>query len=794
MASRANAQWMLTCAGALLAVSAAALAGPRIIEAVDVVRTPAHIDVTLLFSCQVRYAMHTPPAVGTELRLRLSLGPDCGGTAQSETLQPASDREILESVELAPLLANDVDVAVRLRREEKFVLLPTSDQRGMRIRLLRPGREAPGSRVVISEAASDQLTAYAINLDSAREPFDAQSVARASELLGLPAYVSGTDIDGVHWHRLRLGPIATRSAAERKLLQAQVLYPRAWLAAQDETVSDPSSITEPVEAHAAVPIQAPGAAQAQTRALYDAAREQFRNKDYDAAIELLTKLLNRPFTHRAEALELLGLARERNGQLAHAKAEYEAYLRQFPAEPNANRVRRRLHALRSAALTARAGGPGAPDDSEWRTFGGVSQYYRRDDNHIRSGAATADFTSQNALLNDFDAVARHRGLSFDTVARISAGYRHDLLPDGPGNPLRVSAAFVELSDRDRGWSGRLGRQSRASGGLLGTFDGCYGAWPLAPHLTVETSIGFPVESSREPVQTQRLFEALSIGLGVFDEAWEPGFYFVNQSDAGRTDRRAVGMELRYFRPGRVVVGFADYDLHFQELNSLVALASFQAPWRWTVSVDLEHRKSPVLTTRNALIGQPVADLDELFSARSDAEVRQLALDRSAELTVRGLSLARPVAERFQLTINAASIRIGATPPSGGVEGLPSSGTELVLAAQLIASSIMRAGDIHLIALRRQSGGQIETSSAGIASRVPVWGNWRLGPQLRVDRRRFDIDDTTQWIYTPSLRLSLQKARLLMELEGGTELAVRQRNATNEDIRRYFVLLGYRYTF
>lgn len=27
---------------------------------------------------------------------------------------------------------------------------------------------------------------------------------------------------------------------------------------------------------------------------------------------------------------MLGLARERNGQLAHAKAEYEEYLREYP--------------------------------------------------------------------------------------------------------------------------------------------------------------------------------------------------------------------------------------------------------------------------------------------------------------------------------------------------------------------------------------------------------------------------------------------------------------------------------
>ena len=51
-------------------------------------------------------------------------------------------------------------------------------------------------------------------------------------------------------------------------------------------------------------------------------------RDYPKALALLTKLQRQPeFPERARAQELLGLARERSGQLAHAKAEYEEYLR-----------------------------------------------------------------------------------------------------------------------------------------------------------------------------------------------------------------------------------------------------------------------------------------------------------------------------------------------------------------------------------------------------------------------------------------------------------------------------------
>jgi hypothetical protein len=353
---------------------------------------------------------------------------------------------------------------------------------------------------------------------------------------------------------------------------------------------------------------------------------------------------------------------------------------------------------------------------------------------------------------------------------------------------------MEIAGRDRGWSGRIGRQSRTSGGLLGLFDGAFGAYPVAPHFIVEAAAGFPVESSRSAVATDRLFQALSVGFGVLGDAWEPGLYVVNQGYDGEVDRQAVGAELRYFRPGRVVIGFADYDVHFRQLNSAVAIGAWQLPGRWTLNFDLEHRKSPMLTTRNALIGQPVNAIDKLRDLFNGADIRQLALDRSADLDIYGISLSRPFGERLQWTLNAQSIETGATLPSGGVEGIPATGPELALSNQLLAASIWRAGDIHIIGVRQQSGGPVDTSSVGIASRVPVWGAWRLGPQLRVDRRIFDIDGTTQWVYAASLRLLLQKRRLLVELEVGAEQASREASAAQEDIKRLFVSLGYRYSF
>src|SRR6185369_7749396 len=103
-------------------------------------------------------------------------------------------------------------------------------------------------------------------------------------------------------------------------------------------------------------------------------RSAMSSHDYNTAIRLLTKLQRQPeFPERAHAQELLGLARERAGQLAHAKAEYEEYLRRYPAGDAAERIAVRLRILRAASLRAISGEATAENNSRWHLDGGFSQ-------------------------------------------------------------------------------------------------------------------------------------------------------------------------------------------------------------------------------------------------------------------------------------------------------------------------------------------------------------------------------------------------------------------------------------
>ena len=525
------------------------------------------------------------------------------------------------------------------------------------------------------------------------------------------------------------------------------------------------------------------------------AKEAFDKADYPAAIRYLTRMIEYPeHAHRAESQELLGLARERSGQLAHAKAEYEEYLRRYPEGAAAGRVTQRLAALTTLDSRQQVAATSRDSTMDWTTFGGLSQEYRRDSTSFQTSDFSTDFLSQSMVSTNGDYSVRGRGERFDVQARINAGYMYDLLPDGPGDQARVSVAYAELADRDWGVSARLGRQSKHTGGVLGTFDGLHLAWSARPGLKLNLMTGYPVESTRESFSTDRQFVSLSANWSGWVDGLEISPFVINQTYSGIGDRQAVGGEVRWYAPGRTVVGLLDYDTGYSALNMALLLGTFQLPDRWTVTGTLEHRKSPFLTTRNALAGQMVRTIDELVALFGEAEVRALAADRTAEADTVSLGVSHPLGERFQWSIDVTGTQLSTMPASGGVPELPGTGMEFSLGAQLIGNSLFRAGDASIFGLRRYQGNTTTTTSLSASSRFPLWNGFRISPRLRLDQRDFSTDGSSQWLASPSLRLDWNWKRTTIEFEAGGEFSSRDRPIDTEKTDRYWFSLGYRVGF
>jgi hypothetical protein len=782
-------------AGAVLANLAATplWAQGRIVEDVVASEQRGYVSVTLLFSCSMRYMSHTPATDGEALQVRFAAGPDCGRTSASEP-QPllAGAAGFVRSVDVVRPFGSEVQVRIGWSKPETFVLTPSIDGRLLRVRLLRA--ETP--QVTVKEMPQGTST-YAVNLASSTTPFPPDALTAAAKTVGARTYVSETVVDEQRWYRLRAGPFVNEAAAKQALANSRGEFPKAWVAISDDaTLNEIGTPTGVATVRSTAPPVNASLTPDEIKRTLAQAKDAFRHKDYATAIPLLTQITQQPeFPQRADAQEMLALARERSGQVAHAKAEYEDYLQRYPTGDGSTRVRKRLQALAWASRPGRSGSAGSDEgESPWRVYGGFSQIYRQDQSHIESGLAVSDLTTQNALLSDVSLVARRHGERFDFTTRASAGYSYDMLADGPGSESRVTMLFAEFADRVAGWYARLGRQAGGSAGLMGTFDGMQAGYQLWPRLRVNGFFGFPVDSTREGPDSERKFVGVSADVGTLANAWDLSFYAVDQQYSGVTDRQAVGTEVRYFRPGITMVGLADFDIHYSTLNTVLLLGTFALPARWTLNLNLDHRKSPGLSTRNAMIGQPVRRFDELFGLFSPQEIEQLALDRTSESRVYSVGVSRPVGERWQWSLDASTMTLGSTRESGGVAATPSSGTDTAVSTQAMGYGLFGRGDVTSLGLQYQTGETSQMLSLGVGTQLPIGERWRVGPRLRLDQRKLESDRSTSLVYSPALRAEMRGKHLTFEVEGGAEIGSRDLGTSSEDASRYYFSLGYRYDF
>jgi hypothetical protein len=178
---------------------------------------------------------------------------------------------------------------------------------------------------------------------------------------------------------------------------------------------------------------------------------------------------------------------------------------------------------------------------------------------------------------------------------------------------------------------------------------------------------------------------------------------------------------------------------------------------------------------------------------SDAQIYQLARDRTPTLSTFSVSATRPLGERFQLTADIIDTNTGATVASGGVAAQPLN-RDLAYQLQLFGNSLLSAGDFNLLVLRYDAETTERVLSAAITSRFALFGAWRLSPRFRVDDQQLSSDGSRQLLYAPSLRLDYQRDRRMFEFEFGYQIGRNELSLQPGETRGYFVNLGYRYGF
>ena len=808
---------LLAALGAHGAFAQLPIRGPaRIVNVIEVNDHEDQVDLTMVFNCSMRFVTSLPASEGRQVHIQLAPMPDCGvgplSQLLAETPPVSGGANIVTAARVDSMAPGQITLTLDFKKSERFVIAQGVDPRGLRLRLIDRAR---GRGKILVGQQTEAVSNFAINLDSQPKPFAPEDVELAHQRLKAPAFVSEALVDGEKWYRLRVGPIERRTEADRLLNLALPDYPRAWLAIGDDAVTSDLNATTaqvalpPVERIGSDPPLPPEA----LRTAMAEARSAMTARDYPKAIALLTKLQRQPeFADRVRAQELLGLARERSGQLAHAKAEYEEYLRRYPHGDAAERVAFRLRILRAAEAKARTGREANGETQGWEVTGGVAQMARYDGSRLTNGAPppnsqpvpAAPTVTENALFNDVDLLARRRGETYDWVGRLSAGYDKSFAQSqgALGNSTRVSLASIEVLDRPLGLLARLGRQAHNEDGILGSFDGLFLSWQFKPSWAINAATGYPVEQLILSPQTQERFETLALAYTPPNAHWDGSVFVASQQFQGLRDRQAVGVEGRFLASRASLVTVLDYDTAYLSLNTASVLGTLQLPAHWSLSFDAERRNSPVLTTRNALIGQTFTDLVQLEQVFTPAQIYQLALDRTPITDNYSITATKPLGQRFQLTTIVSATQTGASPASGGVAAVPASGLLLTYQTQLYGSNLWHPGDFNVLSFTHGNTeiGRIDSLSAN--SRFPISGAWRLGPRLTIDRLSSATDGSTETTYIPSMLLDYQRDRKLFQLEFGGQLGKREAFlqlptgafVQTQNTTRYYVMVSYRISF
>ncbi|HHH35373.1 MAG TPA: hypothetical protein ENK48_00920 [Gammaproteobacteria bacterium] len=651
---------------------------------------------------------------------------------------------------------------------------------------------------------------YAIQLRLSSQPPTAASLPSLNLPPDYILYVNPVTLKNRQWYQLRLGFFRSVAEAREINRELQEKFPGSWIlraSASEREQAPGRALKLPGGPGTAIPrpanalSQAPAAAEGEDRLgrLMEEARRAMAQGQYSRAVALYTKILqfkDNPYSR--DALEFLGVARERKGQLAHAKAVYEQYLRLYPQGEGAERVRQRLNGI----LTARAEPRPRQKrtlttkprrtDGQWIVFGGFSQFYRRDASYVDKGGSSVD---QSSIISDLDISGRYRDGRYDVRTRFSGGYDYDLL-SANNNDNRISELYAEGRDLERHASARVGRQTLSTGGVLGRFDGLWARYQLDQTTRINFVTGFPVErSTNDYVDTDRHFYGLNADLGTFRDSWDFNTFFIKQLVDGVVDRKAVGGEARYFKDDRSLFALVDYDLEYSSVNIAQLLGNLTLPDQTTVNLLMEYRKSPLLTTSNALIGQNADTIKALQRQFSSEQMEDLARDRTADFTTLSLSASHPWYQHYQVSGEITITHLSDMPASGGVDAVDGSGYEYFYDVQLLANDMLQPGDLTILGARFSDTASAYITHLSLDTRLPLRPLLRINPRVFFNYRSFKKSSGDQWTLSPQVRLDYQwRRRRHFELDAGGEWSTRNLASDSQDSYAYFINLGYRLDF
>ena len=780
-------------------------ASNNVLESYSITPSGDEIKLIISFSQPVSYLSHFPTSKGKSLEIKLRPVQITGSILESTTFQDKltvaqHEPETVSDIKYEQDVSRQGQLSIQFTRTISFSVKPARDRRSVTITIANTkAKKTENVTARLPEQTSAGLPIYVINLITSSEPIDANKQPSLKNFTKFDIYTTSSQVNWRNKYNLRIGYFYSKKAADANLKILKPFYKDAWvdrIKPERRQIAENWFLSKRINTLSTKPSDKKKTPPSKIDNLMERGKQAMVDKDYRTAIRYFSRILEyKDEKFHQEARELLGLARERNGQFAHAKAEYEQYLELYPEGEDAERVKQRLRGL----ITARSRDrkelkknlvKGA--EPEWNMFGSLSQFYR---NQASATESTSAQTIDSSLLSDFIYSGRKRGLEWNQRFDIVANHRYDFLNSTDANNGNIYTLFYDLAAKDNDFAMRVGRQTHNSDGVLGRFDGLIVKKRIGNNMRVNFLAGYPVELSiKDSVDSTRQFYAASMDFESIFEKTDGKIFYISQENSGLTDRNALGTEVQYIDDEKSYFFLLDYDLHFGDLNQATFVGNWRNKNNSSLNIVADIRNSPLLTVNNALIGQTVSSIEQLRATLTDEEIKQLAQDRTADFWSLNISATTSLSDKYQLNGDVSVSNLSSTPASGGVAATTSTGSEYFYNLSLIANGFFLDNDITIMGLRYSDAATSSTLGMNISTRFKSSKPWRWNPRFSIDSRA-DDNGTDRLTYKTKLIVNYQPSReWKYEMELGYETSDTSTAAGDTSDETYYIFLGYIHDF
>jgi hypothetical protein len=628
---------------------------------------------------------------------------------------------------------------------------------------------------------------YVVNLDSKRTPISSVKLLPV-DTDNFRVYVSQYKKDNSLWYRLRLGFFPNKNAALEAVERVRLVYPKAWVTrvSQAERVASRKLVVT-TQAPAATP---PGK-DAELEQQMKTGRQALIRGDNKTAITIFNKLSRSGDSrYNRDALELLGLSYEREGDRKRASKIYQQYIRTYPRGDATTRVKQRLANLSrfGEREPLRAAKPARkPGDLEY--YGTWSQRWY-------TGTTSTDGSSsvdQSALLSNLYVNARFSSDNVKYRANLNVDHTLDSISD-TATKGDVRHAFVEAKAKSKRYEAKLGRQSGSARGILARFDGVIGGFNLYRDWHLYLASGAPVDTVAP--DSERRFQGVSVDTRIPSNDLSLTVFNMDATIDGEPDRKAIGMEGRFSTSDISSFGLLDYDTYFNDLNILLLQSNWKGSKDLTYNLLVDYRKSPLMQLSNALLapvnGVTYESIAALRAAQPGVDVYQVAKDRTATSRLVSGGITRALSKRVQLSGDISMSEVSGVPASEGQAAVPGTGLLTTVSGRIIASDWLAKNSVSVAGVSLVDASTYNALSMFVTERATFKRDWRIEANVSVYLVNNDIG-TSQVRLTPALRTEYRRKKVTFEFELGQEV-VDNSGTLVSSTDRTFVMLGYRYDF